>query len=171
VRFPRLEAMKDTQLRGILLQAFYERRREHWFLPKVEDLHVAVTEQDILQVCDQLAQHGMLEWKVLKSHGVVNTGMGKINAFGIDVVEREATPDIKVEFVQNQTINITGSTNVVVGDNNSQAVTQNIRDLLFIVESSSASEEQKNEAKSLLRKFLEHPLVIAVAGGAISLLG
>lgn len=163
--------MKDTQLRGILLQIFYERRREQWFLPKVEDLRVSVTERDILQVCDQLAQHGMLEWKVLKSHGVVNTGMGKINAFGIDVVEREAIPDIKVEFVQNRTINITGSTNVVVGDNNSQAVTQNVRDLLLILDSSNASEEQKNEARSLLRKFLEHPLVVAVAGGAVGLLG
>lgn len=100
--------MKDTQLRGILLQLFYERRREPWFLPKADDVGVPVTEQDILQICDQLAQHGMLEWKALKNHGVVKTGLGKINAFGIDVVEREATPDIKVEFVQNQTINITG---------------------------------------------------------------
>jgi len=48
----RLEAIKDTQLRGILLQAFYERRRGHLFLPKVEKFGVAVTEQDILQACD-----------------------------------------------------------------------------------------------------------------------
>ncbi len=72
--------MKDTELRGILLQHFYERRREQWFLPKPEDLGVPVTEQDVLQVCDQLAEHGMLEWKSLKGHGIVKTGLGKINA-------------------------------------------------------------------------------------------
>ena len=162
--------MKDTELRGILLQHFYERRREQWFLPKPEDLGVSVTEQDVLQVCDQLAQHGMLEWKGLKGHGIVKTGLGKINAFGIHVVEREATPDIKVEFVKNQTINITGSTNVVVGNNNAQTVTETARDLISIIESADATTDQKSEAKGLLRKFLEHPLLAAVAGGAIGLL-
>ena len=162
--------MKDTQLRGLVLQVFYERRRESWFLPKQSDIGASISEQDILQICDQLAQHGMLEWKVLKGHGTIRHGMGKINAFGIDVVEREATPDIKVEFVQ-QTVNITGSTNVVVGNNNSQTIANSIRDLVAVVESSDASPEQKLEAKSLLGKFLEHPLVVAAAGGAVGLLG
>ena len=163
--------MKDTKLRGLLLDVFYKRRREHWFIPTAEELGVKVTEEDILQVCDQLAQHGMLEWKSLKSHGNINAGMGKISAFGIDVVEREALPDIKIEFVHNQTVNITGSTNVVVGDNNIQTVTQTVRDLVAIIESSSAPPEQKTGAKSLLRTFLEHPLLASLAGGAIGLLG
>lgn len=163
--------MKDTELRGLLLQVFYKRRREHWFLPKAQELGVEVSEEDILQVCDQLAQHGMLEWKSLKSHGNVNAGMGKISAFGIDVVEQEAKPDIKVTFVQNQNINISGSTNVVVGDHNTQAITQTVRGLISIIESSSAPPEQQAEAKSLLRKLLEHPLLAAVAVGAIGLLG
>ena len=163
--------MKDTQLRGLLLEVFYRRRRDDWFVPTAEEIGVEVGEQDILQVCDQLAQHRMIEWKSLATFGNVHAGMGKISVFGIDVVEREATPDIKVEFVQNQTINITDSTNVVVGNNNSQVVTQTVRDLISIIESSDASSEQKVEAKSLLRRFLEHPLLAAVAGGAIGLLG
>jgi hypothetical protein len=112
----------------------------------------------------------MLEWRVSKSHGIVNFGMGKINAFGIDVVEREATPDIKVEFVQNHTVNITGSTNIIVGNQNVQAVNQIVHDLVSIIDSTTAPPEQKKEAKSLLRKFLEHPLLVAVAGSAIGLL-
>ena len=162
--------MKDTQLRGLVLQVFYDRRRESWFLPKQSDIGVSISEQDILQICDQLAQHGMLEWRVIKGHGTIKHGMGKINAFGIDVVEREATPDIKVEFVQ-QTVNITGSTNVVVGNNSSQTISNSIRDLMAVVEAAEASPEQKQEAKGLLQTFLKHPLVVAVAGGAIGLLG
>ncbi len=137
---------------------------------KPEEIAATLTEQDVLQVCDQLAQHGMLEWRVLKGHGVIQTRMGKINAFGIDVVEREATPDIKVEFVTNQTINISGSTNVVVGDHNTQTVTKTVHDLIAVIESANAPPEQKAEAKGLLRKFLEHPLLAAVAGGAVALL-
>lgn len=163
--------MKDTQLRGLLLEVFYRRRREDLFVPTAEEIGVEVGEQDILQVCDQLAQYRMIEWKSLRMSGNIHEGMGKISAFGINVIEGSADPDINVEFVQNQTVNITGSTNVVVGNNNSQVVTQTVRDLISIIESSDAPHEQKTEAKSLLRRFLEHPLLAAVAGGAISLLG
>jgi hypothetical protein len=161
--------MKDAEIRGLILRYYYERRRQSWSIPKPEDLGGGLSEQDILQVADQLAEHGLLEWRKLGSHGTIRNGMGKINAFGVDVVEGTAKTQLKVEFVQNKTINITGSTNVVVGDNN--AVTQSVRDLLSAIDSSSGTPEQKAEARGLLRRFLEHPLVAAVAGGAVGLLG
>lgn len=163
--------MKDTKLRGLLLQVFYNRRRENWFVPSVAEVGVPVNEQDILQVCSQLGQHRLIEWKSLASYDNVNAGMGKITAFGIDVIEGEATPDLKIEFVQNQTVNISNSSNVVVGNDNSQTITNTVRNLISVIESSTASTEEKAEAKSLLRKFLEHPLLAAIAGGAIALLG
>ena len=162
--------MKDTELRGHLLQAYYERRREDWFVPTAEELGVNVSEQDILQVCDQLGQHNLIQWQSHDSLGEIDAGMGKISAFGIDVVEGEATPDIKVHLVQNYTINVTGSTNVVVGDHNSQTITDSVKHLIATIESSGASMVEKAEAKSLLRRFLEHPLLSALAGGAIGLL-
>ena len=161
--------MKDSEIRGLILRYYYERRREGWSLPKPSDLGASLTEEDILYVADQLAQHGLLEWRKLGSHGELRAGLGKINAFGIDVVEGGAQSELKVEFVQHKTINITGSQNVVVGDNNH--VSQSVRDLLRLVEDAPGTPEQKAEAKSLLRKFLEHPLVTSVAGGAIGLLG
>lgn len=160
--------MKDSEIRGLILRYYYDRRREGWSLPKPEDLGGSITEQDILHVADQLAEHHLLEWRKIGSHGELRAGTGKINAFGIDVVEGGTRSELKVELVQNKTININGSTNVVVGDNNS--VSQSVRDLLTAIESSSGTPEQKAEAKSLLRKFLDHPLLSAVAGGAIGLL-
>jgi len=164
------DRMKDTELRGLLLQAYYEHRREDWFVPTAEELGVNVDEQDILQVCDQLGQHNLIQWRSLASFGNINAGMGKISAFGIDVVEGEATPDIKVHIVQNNSVNVTGSTNVAVGDHNYQTITDSVQHLVSTIDSSCASMEQKAEAKSLLRKFLEHPLLSAQAGGAIGLL-
>ena len=161
--------MKDTQLRGLLLQVFYERRREKRFLPKAIDLGVDISEQDILQVCEQLFQHGMLEWISTMRHGQIVHGLGKINATGIDVIEMEISPTtLKVEFVKHQTVNISGSNQVVVGDNNSQVVTQQIQGLISLINSANATNEQKLEAKGLLRRFLEHPLVSTIAGAAVT---
>ena len=163
--------MKDTELRGLLLQRYYESRRGGFFLPTPSDAPGGVTERDILDISTQLAQHALIEWIPLRAGGHDVTGMGKITALGVDVVEGKTAADVKVEFVQHNTINITGSSNVVVGDNNNQLVKHHVGDLLQLIESASASPAEKNEAKSLLRRFLEHPLIAALAGGAIGLLG
>ena len=104
----------------------------------------------------------------MKAYGNVHNGLGKISAFGIDVVEESASPDIKVTFVQNQSVNISGSTNVVVGDHNKQTMVQALRDISAAIDASSGSPEQKAEARSLLRQALEHPLLAAIVGGALS---
>ncbi|MGR0481560.1 MAG: hypothetical protein ACTFAL_09205 [Candidatus Electronema sp. V4] len=173
--------MKDSELRGYILQYFYDRRRNGLTLspPKPADIGVEVTEQDILYVCDQLGEHNYLEWNGrkfnYKSSGKILSGYGRINAFGVDVVEGNETPAIKVEFVQhtnNSTVNITDSTNVIAGnsitgDNN----TLTLSGLEKAIESADATPQEKEEAKTLFRKLLEHPLVSALAGGAVGLLG
>jgi hypothetical protein len=163
--------MKDTQLRGVILAKYYERRRGRLFTPKPEDFDPPIAIEDILAISDQLGQYRLIEWKPLKSFGDISAGLGKISAFGIDVVEGEATPDIKVEFVENKTINISGSSNVVVGDHNQMCVTQHIAELARVIENSDGTPEQKAEAKGLLRRLVEHPLIASVAGGAVGLLG
>lgn len=163
--------MKDTQLRGVILAKYYERRRGQLFTPKPDDFDPPIAIEDILAISDQLGQHGLIEWKVLKNFGGIAAGLGKISAFGIDVVEGEATPDIKVEFVQNKTINVSGSSNVVVGDHNQMSVTQHIAELARAIDNSNGTPEQKVEAKGLLKRLVEHPLVASVAGGAVGLLG
>ncbi len=63
-------------------------------------------------------------------------------------------------------ITITGSTNTVIGNANSLVITQNIEALLRVIDDSKGSSREKDEAKSLLKKFLAHPLITAIAGGA-----
>ena len=157
--------MKDTQLRGLVLQRYYENRREQKFLPKPSDFDVPITEQDILAISQQLGEHNLIHWTSMATYGAPLDGMGKISAHGIDVVEGEAKADIKVEFVQNKTVNISGSSHVIVGDNNTQRVAQNIGELFQLIDRADATQEQKKEAKGLLQRFLEHPLVTAIVGG------
>lgn len=163
--------MKDTELRGILLQCYYEKRREPMFTPAIEDFHEKITLEDICAVSEQLGEHGLITWKDIKRVNGISFGFGKITAFGIDVVEGVTTPDIKVEFVQNKSINITGSSNVIVGDHNKQNISHHVTEIARAIDASQATPEQKADAKCLLKTLVEHPLITSIAGSAISLLG
>lgn len=68
-----------------------------------------------------------------------------------------------------QQINIHGG-NVQIGNHNRQEITNSIETLNNLINSSQGTNEQKAEAKSLLSKLAEHPLITAIAGGAIALL-
>ena len=54
--------MKDTQLRGLVLQRYYETRRGMMFLPKPEEFTIPITKEEILAISDQLAQHDLIKW-------------------------------------------------------------------------------------------------------------
>ena len=162
--------MKDTELRGIVLQKYYDNRRGNMFTPKPEEFDEQISFENILAISEQLGKHNLITWKAIKSIGGVQVGLGKISAFGIDVIEGAATPDIKVEFVQNKSITISGSSNVIVGDNNKQSVSHHINEVIRAIDSSHATPEQKNEAKSLLSKLLELPIMTHIVDSAITLL-
>ena len=91
--------MKDTQLRGIVLAKYYESRRSHPFTPKPNDFDPPIQIEEILSISDQLGDHGLIKWEGIRFLDGTGTGFGKITAFGIDVVEGEATSEIKIEFV------------------------------------------------------------------------
>lgn len=161
--------MKDTDLRGIILQKFYEERRAVNFFPKPSDFNPVLDVVDMVRISQQLKDHHLLDVQIRRFHDGSGVVGGRISAHGVDVVEGEVNPEIKVHFVQNHTVNISGSSNVVVGDHNQQNVTHHIEGLIKAIDSSNATPADKAEAKSRLQTFLEHPLVSAIAGGAISL--
>lgn len=66
----------------------------------------------------------------------------------------------------NQTINIHGAQSVQVGDHNTQNIVTSFEVLVKKIESSDLPPAQKEEAKSILRKLLEHPAVVSVIGAA-----
>src|SRR5690606_21893604 len=64
------------------------------------------------------------------------------------------------------TINIHGAQSVQVGDYNTQNIVNSFEALVKKIESADASPEEKEEAKGMLRRVLEHPLVVSVIGAA-----
>ncbi len=74
------------------------------------------------------------------------------------------------EEPMNQNITFNSPSNVQIGNHNIQNIQQVLSDLIKKIDSSSASEEEKKEAKSRLKLFLEHPLVTSIAGSLTGLL-
>lgn len=163
--------MKDNEIRGLVLQKYYDKRRQGFFQWSKEDFAdlpptVDIDSADLFRACDQLAEHGLIEWKPLRGRGQTVGGVGKITAFGVDVIEGESKPPISITL--DHSISVHGSSNVQIGSHNVQDVSVEIGKLIAAINDSTATEAEKAEAKSLLRKFLEHPLVASVVGGLAS---
>jgi hypothetical protein len=161
--------MKDNEIRGLLLKKYYEKRREPHFQPKPEDFAGQLTTGDILAVSEQLAQHGMLDWRSTSTmrDPERGRGMGRITATGVDVVEGNTSPPIAIHL-QNVSVHSSPNANVIMGDENTQNINANIDAIIRAINEGRGTDEQKAEAKSLLKRFVEHPLTAAIAGGLSS---
>jgi len=160
--------MTDNELRSIVLKQFYEQRRGDYYVPTPQKLDIDISADDILQICDQLAQHQLLSWKSLSTFGHIHDGIGKITAYGIDVIEGTQTTPYIMKIENMTTVNISDSKNVVVGNNNTQNITQSMHELIEYINNSNVTEQEKNAAKGSFKKLLEHPIFATVIGNVIS---
>lgn len=71
------------------------------------------------------------------------------------------------EVQKSHSITINGAQSVQIGDYNTQNIVNSFEALVKKIEATDSTPEQKEEAKGILRKLLEHPLVISVLGAAV----
>lgn len=158
--------MTDNELRGIILQKFYERRREFLVSFQPNDFTPPIPYEDLNHICSQLGENGLIIWEGPYSGD--ETGEGKITARGIDVVKTKGIDSpIKIKF---QSISISQSQGVQIGSNNIQSIDNTIGQLILKIEHSQATEEEKQEAKSKLKSLLENPLITSIIGAGIAAL-
>jgi len=157
--------MKDSEVRGIVLERFYDARHKvEWLSLDALSTHVTVQWTQLANICEQLGQHGLITWKALKElHGTA-TGMGRITAHGVDVVEETARAPITITLHHDQSIKVSGSTNVQIGNSNTQNVQNQLGELVDIIDKMNAAPREKQEAKSLIEKITSNPLVVAAWG-------
>ena len=163
----------DNQLRGIVLRKAYEKRSQGFFAWSNDDFKdldpsIDFDMQDLFRACDQLREHGLVEFKSVSSKGQFLDGRVKITSMGVDVIEGHSKPSLSINYDQSHHVNVTGSSNVQVGSGNTQTFQIQLEGIVEAINASSGSEDEKKAAKSLLRRFLEHPLVTSIAGGVVS---
>jgi hypothetical protein len=112
--------VKDGELRGIVLEKFYEVRNQApnlanpLTLPCLDLLEP--NHNRLFNICEQLSEHGLLQWESAKGLTTIG-GMGHISARGVDVVEGTARSPITI-ILREQRISISQSSNVQIGDSN-----------------------------------------------------
>jgi hypothetical protein len=161
--------MTDSELRGIVLRRFYDRRLEHLVKLEEGDFDGRFSFVELQSICRQLAEKGLIEkWSPVMTAGGSVIGIGQITAEGVDVIEGNRQSPISITLDQRSTISVSSSQNVQIGSHNIQHIVVQLENLVKAIEASGGTDAEKAEAKSLLKKFLAHPLVSAIVGGLIS---
>jgi hypothetical protein len=96
--------MKDSVVRGRLLQLLYERRDEGSIpfgrLEQAVPPPGGISRRDWLRAVAQLSEYGLIDWTSLEDKSGMGqlSGFAKINDFGVQVVEAGVAPPIRISI-------------------------------------------------------------------------
>jgi hypothetical protein len=169
--------MKDTDLRGMVLQHYYDHRKDGRVGVGAingvgrPNLPEGIPEQEVMRISAQLSEAGLIAWHGLKhssGSGFVG-GYGTITAKGVDVIEGETESPLPIHIIDqsqhHQTINISGTQGgVQVGG------AQGFEKLISAINNASVPDEAKRDAKSKLAGLLGTTVVTAMLGTGVKTL-
>ena len=96
--------MKDSVVRGCLLQFLYERRSEGAIpfgrLEEALPPPAGISQSDWLRAVAQLSEYGLIDWSPLKDTSGMGqlAGFAKVNDFGVKVMETGVASPIEVSI-------------------------------------------------------------------------
>jgi len=169
--------MKDSVVRGRLLQLLYERRSEG-SLPFGQGEHAVpppggISRRDWLRAVAQLSEYGLIDWSPLedKSGMGLLSGFAKINDFGVKVLETGVPPPIQISIDESRRITARQKQAPIAASTpKQQLITDALEKVITAINQADLSKQEKNESKSLLRKLLSSKAAAKVLGaGAQSL--
>jgi hypothetical protein len=166
--------MKDSVVRGCLLQLLYERRSEG-SLPFGQGEQAVpapggINRRDWLRAVAQLSEYRLIDWTPLEDHSGMGllSGFAKINDFGVEVLEGRVEPPVSISIDKSRRTRVSKQEQVPIAQQ--QAITEALEKVLTAIDQADVSEQERNEAKSLLRKLLSSKAATkALGAGARSL--
>jgi hypothetical protein len=170
--------MKDSVVRGRLLQLLYERRSEGSIAFGHAEHAVpppgGISRRDWLRAVAQLSEYGLIDWTSLEDKSGMGqlSGFAKINDFGIKVLEAGVAPPIQISIDESRRTTVPQQEQATVAKSTrqQQMITDALEKVITAIDQADVSEQEKNKAKSLLRKLLGSKAGAKVLGaGAQSL--
>ena len=170
--------MKDSVVRGCLLQLLYERRSEGSIpfgqTEQAVPPPVGINRRDWLRAVAQLSEYGLIDWNPLEDQSGMGllSGFAKINDFGVKVLEAGVEPPIRISIDVSRRSNVRREQQapIVASTPQQQMITDALEKVIVAINQADVSGQEKNEAKSLLRKLLRSRTAASVLGaGARSL--
>jgi hypothetical protein len=166
--------MKDSVVRGRLLQFLYRHRDEGAIAfghsKKAIRPPEGISRRDWLGAVAQLAEYGLIDWKPTEDRsgrGLLE-GFASISESGIKVIETGCEPPIRIIFDRNRRTTAPKSPQPVTaaGAARQAGVTEAMEKVIAAIEQARVSEQEKNEARSLLRRLLTGRAAAKVLGAA-----
>jgi hypothetical protein len=122
----------------------------------------------------QLSEYHLIDWTPLKDHSGMGllSGFARINNFGVKVLEGGVASPISVSIDKSRRITVPPAANTDRAEHSAPAANDygGTRKSDHCHQSSRVSEQEKNEAKTLLRRLLGSKAAVSVSGpGAQSL--
>jgi hypothetical protein len=171
--------MKDSVVRGCLLQLLYERRSEGSIPFGRGEQAVpppgGISRRDWLRAIAQLSEYRLIDWTSFedKSGMGLLSGFAKINDFGVKVLEAGVAAPISISIDESRRPSVPRPHRAPIAASTPQQqmmVTKALEKVIAAITQADVPEHQKKEAKSLLRKLLNSKAAAKVLGaGAKSL--
>jgi hypothetical protein len=170
--------MKDSVVRGCLLQLLYERRSEGSIGFGHGEAAVpppgGISRRDWLRAVAQLSEYRLIDWTPLEDQSGMGllSGFAKINDFGVKVLEGGVASPIRISFDEGRRTSVPRQkqATIVPSTPQQEAITEAVEKVITAINQADVSEREKNEVKSLLRKLLGSKAAASVLGpGAQSL--
>ena len=167
-----VKLMKDSVVRGCLLQLLYERRSEGSIpfgrMEQAVPPPGGISRRDWLRALAQLSEYRLIDWTPLedKSGMGLLSGFAKINDFGVKVLEAGVAPPIRISIDESRRTTVPRQQQAPIGTSTPQqeAITEALENVITAINQADVSEQEKMEARSLLRKLLRSKAAGSVLG-------
>jgi hypothetical protein len=133
-----------------------------------------INRRDWLRAVAQLSEYRLIDWTPLEDRSGMGllSGFAKINDLGVKVLEGGVAPPISISFDKSRRTSVPRQQQAPIGESTSQqeVITEALEKVIAAINQADVSEQEKNEAKSLLRKLLGSKAAASMLGaGAQSL--
>jgi hypothetical protein len=170
------KSMKDSVVRGCLLQLLYERRSEG-SIPFGQGEQAVpppggISRRDWLRAVAQLSEYGLIDWTPLEDKSGLGqlSGFAKINDFGVEVLEAGVASPIQISIDERRRTSVPRREQAPIATSTQHMITDALEKVITAINQGDVSEQEKNEAKTLLRRLLGSKAAVSVLGpGAQSL--
>jgi hypothetical protein len=154
--------MKDSERRRIILQDLYDARAHPRVVLEPDGKAPYDTTDEIRRIVMGLAEKRLVNF----TGQVAGQIQADITAAGVDLVDADfAHPPVAFAPVTNFNTTIHSGSGIQVGTQNEMVIRNVVEAFVQAIDQSSATSEQKKEAKGVLSQFLEHPAITSIVGG------
>ena len=162
--------MKDSVVRGRVLQLLHERRGEG-FLPfgaaeRAVPAPEGINHRDWLQALAQLAEYGLIDWKPIEDKSGMGLlgGFARMNEFGIHVLSSGAASPIRITFDESRRAVVGVPPEIKMPGEEVQTLKDAFEQIILAIEQTSISEGERKEARLLLLKLLQSKAAVGALG-------